>query len=63
MKLIKDKADNIYERLKANKQPMNLWDYVRNHQFKAEMREEAVKAADPIPRTPDFVQYHIHWLK
>lgn len=57
------KVMNNSERLKANKQPMNLWEHVRNHQFKVEMRKEMEEAAERTPQTPDSVQEHIQWLK
>lgn len=59
----KDKARQVYEKVRNTKQPMNLWEHVRNHQFKSELRRKMEETAEHTPQAPDFVQDHIQWLK
>lgn len=63
MNIKKDKAVKIYKQLINEKQPMNLWEHIKNHQFKDELRKKMEEAAEHTPQTPDFVQDHINWLK
>lgn len=60
MQLKKDRATELFRKIKDEKNPRATWEHIKNEQWKSELAQKALEEVEKVQTSPD---YALDWIK